>query len=127
MNTAMPNTNALVICSWNPQPSWEPPARKTSSNAGQRPERQPLTRSEDESVQSDFLAVVARLVDEAENLYPDHRKDAGHEIQNKPAHKGEQEGAGQTARAVWRSLGGFALPEPAAERGAGLWGLEFGT
>ncbi len=60
-------------------------------HAGERPEREQHAGGEGEAVQGDLAAVGAGLVDEAEDLDPEHGKDARHEVEDESADEGEEE------------------------------------
>jgi hypothetical protein len=93
ITAASPNTKA-GDCSWKPQPSWLPPARSTAStpasiqNESSTPRRTPGRGHH-------LAAVGARLLHEAEDLDPEHGKDARHEVQDQAADEGEEQRSGQ--------------------------------
>jgi hypothetical protein len=93
---ASPKTNA-GDWSWNPQPSWLPPARRTARIARQHPERDEDARGEDEPVERDLAAVGPGLVHESEDLDPEHGKDARHQVEDEAADEGEEERAQEAA------------------------------
>jgi hypothetical protein len=56
------------------------PSAEDGEHRGQAPEREEHTEGEYEPVRHHLAALVARLVDEAEDLDPEHRENAGHQV-----------------------------------------------
>ena len=68
---------------------------KHGEDGGERPERKQHAEGEDEAVQNDLFLVLTRLIDEPEDFYAQHGKDARHEVQNEAAEQREEQRAEQ--------------------------------
>ena len=74
---------------WNPQPSVAPAARSTSSTPTSSPERDQNARRVDEAVRAQLVPLLAAGLHQRQPLQKQHRKDAGHQVQQQSAEKGE--------------------------------------